>query len=365
MTLQNLGVVRPLRRLSSRVAVFVLLASPVVLSQQQKSVPPVQNTLPSVPVDTKMDVNDRIAQLAMAASVKQGDYVIGSGDLLAVEVFDVPELSRDVRVNETGFISLPLIPVKVRVAGLTTFQLQDKLAELLQTNGLVTTPQVSVNVKEQHSQPITVIGAVRSPMVIQAVRQTTLLQVLSQAGGVSDDAGSTVIITRPPAVPTGSENADAAKLPSEAQTYTISLSDLLESGNSTFNIPVLGGDVVSVPRAGIIYVVGAVSHPGGFVMQNDRDRMTTLKILSLAGGTTGSAKTKEAVILRKNPGTGKRDEVPVNLKKVLELKTEDVMLQSSDILFVPDSSGKKAWHRAGDVALSLTTGVALVRASRY
>ena len=364
MTLQNLGVLRPLRRLSSRVLVFVLLGSPVVLSQQQKSVPPVQNTLQSVPVDAKMDVNDRIAQLALAASVKQGDYVIGSGDLLGVEVFDVPELSRDVRVNETGFISMPLIPVKVRVAGLTTFQLQDKLAELLQTNGLVTTPQVSVSLKEQHSQPITIIGAVKNATVIQAVRQTTLLQVLSQAGGVSDDAGSTVIITRPPAMPTGAEDSDTAKVPNEPQTFTISLSDLLESGNSTFNIPVLGGDVVSVPRAGIIYVVGAVNHPGGFVVQNDRDRMTTLKILSLAGGTTNTAKTKEAVILRKNSQTGKRDEVPVNLKKVLDLKTEDVMLQQSDILFIPDSSGKKALHRAGDVALSLTTGIAIISAGR-
>jgi polysaccharide biosynthesis/export protein len=364
MTLQNLGVLRPLRRLCSRVAVCVLLASPAVLSQQQKSVPPVQNTLPSMPVDTKMDVNDRIAQLALAASVKQGDYVIGSGDLLGVEVFDVPELSREVRVNETGFISLPLIPVKVRVAGLTTFQLQDKLEELLQTNGLVTTPQVSVILKEQHSQPITIIGAVKNATVIQAVRRTTLLQVLSQAGGVSDDAGSTVIITRPSSMPTGAEDSDAAKVSSEPQTFTISLSDLLESGNSTFNIPVLGGDVVSVPRAGIIYVVGAVNHPGGFAMQNDRDRMTTLKILSLAGGTTNSAKTKEAVILRKNPQTGKRDEVPVNLKKVLDLKTEDVMLQQSDILFIPDSSGKKALHRAGDVALSLTTGIAIISAGR-
>ena len=368
MSLQSQGVLRPLGRLSSWVALFLLLAAPAVLSQQktkqQKSVPPVLNTLPVLPPESKADVNDRISQLALATSVKQGDYVIGSGDLLGVEVFDVPELSRDVRVNETGFISLPLIPVKVHVVGLTTFQLQDKLAELLQSNGLVSTPQVSVTLKEQHSQPITVIGSVKSPMVIQAIRQTTLLQVLSQAGGISDDAGSTVIITRPPPVPAGSEGSDTAKLPGEPQTFTISLSDLLESGNQNFNIPVLGGDVVSVPRAGIIYVVGAVTRPGGFVMLNDRDRMTTLKILSLAGGTTGSAKTKEAVILRKNSETGKRDEVPVDLKKVLDLKSEDVMLQSSDILFVPDSSGKKALHRAGDVALSLTTGIALITVGR-
>jgi polysaccharide export outer membrane protein len=337
----------------------VLLAAPAILSQQPK-VPASSSLGPTA------DANDRIAQLAIAASVRQGDYVIGSGDLVGIEVFDVPELSREVRVNETGFISLPLIPVKVHATGLTTFQLQDKLAELLQTNGLVSAPQVSVSLKEQHSQPVTVIGAVKNPMVIQAIRQTTLLQALSQAGGIADDAGSTVIVTRPASPLAGLQDSDINNgVPGAGQTFTISLGDLLESGNSSFNIPVLGGDVVSVPHAGIIYVVGAVIRPGGFVMQNDRDRMTTLKVLSLAGGTTGSAKAKEAVILRKNPDTGKRDEVPVDLNKVLHLKSEDVALQASDILFIPDSSGKRALHRAGDIAISLTTGVALISAGRY
>jgi polysaccharide export outer membrane protein len=357
MTHQKQGVFRSLAGLFSGAGIMVLLAAPVLFSQQQNV------TTPSK-LATTVDANERIAQLAQATSVKQGDYVIGSGDLLGVEVFDVPELSRDVRVNETGFISLPLIPVKVHVTGLTTFQLQDKLAELLQSNGLVSAPQVSVNLKEQHSQPITVIGAVKSPMVIQAIRQTTLLQVLSQAGGISEEAGSTVIVNRPAPSALRSDDAELSKEPGQPQTFTIGLSDLLESGNANFNIPVLGGDVVSVPRAGIIYVVGAVTRPGGFVMANDRDRMTTLKVLSLAGGTTGSAKMKEAVILRKNPDTGKRDEVPVDLKKVMGLKTEDVMLQASDILFVPDSNGKKALHRAGDIAISLTSGVALVSAGR-
>jgi polysaccharide export outer membrane protein len=158
---------------------------------------------------------------------------------------------------------------------------------------------------------------------------------------------------------------DSTNVAGEPQTFLISLNDLLDTGNATFNIPILGGDVVSVPRAGIIYVVGAVQRPGGFVMQSDRDRMTTMKILSLAGGTTPSAKQTAAVILRKNLETGKRDEVAVNLKKVLQLKTEDVMLQPSDILYVPDSSGKRALRRAGDVAIGLTTGLALVTATKY
>jgi polysaccharide biosynthesis/export protein len=310
------------------------------------------------------ETNDRIAQLALASDVRQGDYVIGSGDLLGIEVFDVPELSRDVRVNETGYISLPLMPSKVRATGLSPFQLQDKLAELLQTNGLVSTPQVTVSVKEQHSQPITVIGAVKTPMVLQAVRKTTLLEALSQAGGIADDAGSTVIVTRPVADVTDSADKGDASVPSAPQTFTINLADVLESGDSRFNVPLIGGDVVSVPRAGIIYVVGAVQKPGGFLLQNDLDHMTMLKMLSLAGGTTNTAKMKNAVILRKNPDTGKRDQVPVDLNKVMHLKTQDVQMQSNDILFVPDSSGLRALHRAGDVAVTLTSGIAIVAAGR-
>ena len=151
----------------------------------------------------------------------------------------------------------------------------------------------------------------------------------------------------------------------DPQSFTINLADLLETGDSRFNIPLLGGDVVSVPRAGIIYVVGAVTRPGGFMLQNDRDRMTTLKMLSLAGGPIGTAKIKDAIILRKNLETGKRDEVPVNLNDVMHLKTEDVTLQASDILFVPDSAGKRALHRAGDIAASLTTGLAIVAATKF
>lgn len=362
MTQKSQGVFRPLVYLSSWVVTFLLLAVPVAFSQQQK--PPATTISQSA-----AEANDRIAQLALAYSVKQSDYIIGSGDLLGIEVFDVPELSREVRVNETGFISLPLIPVKVQVGGLTSYQLQDKIAELLQANGLVSSPQVTVSLKEQRSQPVTITGAVKNPSVIQAIRQTTLLQALSQAGGVTDDAGNLVIVTRPASSPPGSGNPeiepDAGTVAHGPQTFTIALTDLLESGDSRFNINVLGGDVISVPRAGIIYVVGAVNHPGGFVIQNDRDKMTVLKMLSLAGGTTSTAKGKDAMILRKNLDTGKRDEVPLDLSKVLKLKTEDVALLPSDILFVPDSSGKRALHRAGDVAVSLTAGAALLGVSRF
>jgi len=372
MTRQFKGVLRPLAQFSSWTMLLLLLAVPTAFSQQKPAPAPI-----SAPDYAKgqaaTEANERLAQLAMAARGKQTDYIIGTGDLLGIEVFDVPELSREVRVNETGYISLPLIPTKIQVAGLTSFQLQDKIAELLQADGLVTTPQVTVSLKEQRSQPVTVIGAVKNATVIQVVRQTTLIQALSQAGGIADDAGNVVIVSRPATPMTTSEEAKSVMDPNPdpgivregAQTFTISIGDLLESGDSRFDIQVLGGDVITVPRAGIIYVVGAVNHPGGFVIQNDRDRMTALKMLSMAGGTTGSARMKEAVILRKNLDTGKRDEVPLDLDKVMKLKGDDVTLEASDILFVPDSNSKKALHRAGDIAISLTTGVALIGASRF
>src|SRR5579872_3211271 len=172
---------------------FFLVAPDVAFSQK---VPDPGQVTDLQKMETARQTNERIAELALAETSKQGDYVIGGGDLLGIEVFDVPELSREVRVNESGFVSIPLVPVKVQAAGLTAFQLQDKLAELLQSNGLVTHPQITVTVKEQHSEPITVIGAVRTPLTLQAVHQMTLLQVLSQAGGITDDAGSKVLITR-------------------------------------------------------------------------------------------------------------------------------------------------------------------------
>jgi len=359
--------VRPVLYLSSQMALILLLAVPSVFSQQQKPVKPATPTGASDNANKPIGVvaaetNARIAQLAQASDIKQGEYLIGAGDLMGVEVFDVPELSREVRVDDSGYIALPLMPTKVRAAGLTPYQLQDKLAELLQTNGLVTTPQVTVTLKEQHSQPITVIGAVKNPLVIQATRRITLLQALSQAGGIAEEAGSTVIVTRSASDPTESASVDAPAAPAAPQTYTITLADALESGDARFNIPLVGGDVVSVPRAGIIYVVGAVARPGGFMLQNDQDRMTMLKMLSLAGGTTNTAKARNAVILRKNLDTGQRDQVPIDLKKVMQLKTADVQMEPNDILFVPDSNGLKALHRAGEVAISLTTGIAIVAA---
>src|SRR5690242_1301110 len=147
-------------------------------------------------LETPQQVNERIRELSTSLRTMPHDYVIGPGDLLGIYVFDVEELSRDVRVSQTGTIGIPLLPVRVHVAGLTEMQVEQKIAELLEANGLVTHADVSVSVKEHKSKPITIVGAVARPMVYEADRPVTLLEVLAEAGGISSDAGDTIIVSR-------------------------------------------------------------------------------------------------------------------------------------------------------------------------
>lgn len=134
----------------------------------------------------------------------------------------------------------------------------------------------------------------------------------------------------------------------------------METGDTKNNIPLQAGDVVTVPHAGVVYVLGAVGRAGGYVLSNDRTQLTTLKILSLAGGLTRTAKSDKAVILRKD-NLGQQREVPVDLKKVLNRQAEDLKLQPSDILYVPENAAKQAMFRAAEIGLAVGTAVAIYR----
>jgi len=332
------------------VFVLCLLAFPAVAAPQES--------------ESSNQANEKIEALAALSKVKPAETPIGIGDVIHVDVFDVPELSRDVRVSDTGDIGLPLIPDKLAAAGLSTFQLEDKIAQLLIANGLVNHPQVSVFVREQNSQPISVVGAVNHPIVYQAVRPTTLLELLALAGGISDSAGSEILITR--VRPSGTPEIKAASVTNgpveKDQIITIRLQDLLESGNPVYNIPVYGGDIVKVPPAGIIYVMGAgVVQPGGYVLQAHGEQITVLKVIALAHGLTGYAKANDAVVMRTNPATGQKDPFTVRIKEIEKHQTNDVALLPNDILYIPDSAGKRALARGAEAALTLGTGVALYR----
>jgi polysaccharide export outer membrane protein len=141
---------------------------------------------------------------------------------------------------------------------------------------------------------------------------------------------------------------------------TINLNDLLETGDMRNNLPLQAGDVVTVPHAGIVYVLGAVNKPGGFVLVNDRSQLTTLKVLSLAGGLTKIAKLDHAVIIRKDT-QGKQIETEVDLKKVLNQQTEDLPMRASDILYIPDNRTKEFLLQALQISLAIGTAIAIYR----
>src|SRR5262252_8910391 len=371
--------------LSSLIAgawLVLLLLSPVCRAQAGRGQPV---------LETSQQVNDRIRELSASLRTMPHDYVIGTGDLLSIYVFDVEELSRDVRVSQTGTIGIPLVPVRVHVTGLTEMQVEQKIAELLEANGLVTHADVSISVKEHKSKPITIVGAVMHPMVYEADRPVTLLEVLAEAGGISSDAGDTIIVSRPlqdaladsgeppeigPEQPlpaetpiasatdastprpsassqdtskdTASPNSSLnAEPPPLTNTITINLSDAMETGDMKNNIALQAGDVVTVPHAGVVYVLGAVGRAGGY-------------ILSLAGGLTRTAKSDKAIIVRKD-NMGQQHKVSIDLKKVLNRQAEDLQLRPSDILYVPESGAKQAVFRAVEIGLAIGSGVALYR----
>ena len=318
-------------------------------------------------VQTPQQTNARIQQLAQDSHPQFTESTVGAGDLLHIDVFDVPDLSRDVRVSDNGLISLPLIPGRISVAGCSTFQLEEKIEKTLQENGLVMHPQVSIMVKEQNSEPISIVGAVGHPMVYHELRPTTLLEVLAEAGGITDDAGDSIIVTRqsqPPVTCDKKAQNEAADPPSDPQTITVHLSDLIRTGDPAFNIPVFGGDVITVPRAGVVYVAGAVNQPGGYTLHDPGEAISTMKAVALAHGLEYTAKANNAVILRKDPATGHTKEITVKLKKIMDRKTPDVQLFANDILYVPDSSGKRILGHAAAAALSITTGMAILRSSQ-
>jgi len=359
----------PIAKFASFLSLLLLCPVPALYGQQK--------------TETPQQTNEKIQELAAQERTKPHDVPVGTGDLLHIEVFDVPELSRDVRVGDAGDISYPLIPSKITAAGLTPFQLEQKMEQLLIENGLVTHPQVSVFVKEQNSQPVSVVGAVMKPMVYQVIRPTTLLEILAGAGGISDDAGSVVIVTRSPDGPaarnaaaligarangSGSINASAGAsstddpLAQTPQIITIRLQNLLESGDSAYNIVIYGGDVISVPRAGIVYVTGAgITQPGGYVLQSHGEQITVLKAVALAHGLTGFAKADSAVIMRNNPVTGQKDAIPVRIGQIEKQKTQDVAMKSNDILYIPDSKGLKVLARGAEAAISIGSSVAIYR----
>ncbi len=265
-------------------------------------------------VTKSQKMNALLLERAISAP-RGGDYLLGPEDLLEIDVFQVEELKRTVRVTSSGFIKLPLAG-KVKAAGLTVSGLEAVISERLRR--YLEEPVVSVFVKEYRSQRITVLGAVNNPQVYAVTGQKSLLDMLSIAGGLSEDAGDICYVQR------------------KGETIVIDLNDLLLRGNARLNIPVFAGDVIHVPKGGVVFVSGAVNAPGSFVMHGT---VTLAQLIAMAKDLKYEARRDEIRIYR-DTGKPTRDIIEVNYDEILEGERPDIVLRDKDIVIVPSSGIK-------------------------
>jgi len=258
---------------------------------------------------------------AQKSTSKDYSYTIGPKDLLTISVFEVPELNITVRVSEDGTITLPLLG-QIKVDGLSRFDLERKLASLLEKNYLKNA-QVTIFIKEYQSKRVSVIGAVKNPGNYELIGKQSLLQMLSLAGGLTEEASDRIIIIR-------------QYSNEKTKSLIIDLEELMLKGNPKLNIPIYPSDIINVPveRFTDIYVFGQVNNPGHIKMKKI-SQLTLLRAIAQAGGFTDRAR-KSGVIIKRTED-GKEIQIKVNIKKILSGKKPDIILKSNDIIFVPES----------------------------
>lgn len=268
---------------------------------------------------------------------------LGPGDLVEISVYNIPELTTKARVSSNGDVYLPLIDY-IHVADLTQEEVQRVIEKRLSDGGFVNNPHVTVFLADNASGAVTLLGEVARPGPYPIIGEKRLFDIFSAAGGLNEKAGKTVTITH---------RNDTG------HPVTVKLAENLAQTPET-NVPVRQGDTIVVQRAGVVYVVGDVGRPSGFLMDNDS--LTVLKVIALAGGTTRTAKLSGAKLLRKTPD-GVR-ETTIALDKILQAKAPDVTMKADDVLFVPSSAKKVALYRGTEAIMQSATALSLIAVPR-
>jgi len=316
-------------------------------------------------VGTKAEINPTsppAAKLPAAPSPDNSpaasDYLLGPQDVITVNVVELEDSftpDKNFRIDNSGEVSIPYAG-RFRAGGLTTHQLEEEINKSLAK--IIKEPDVVVTIFEYHSQPVSVLGEVNTAGEYQVQGQKKILEAISMAGGFTEDVGNTVTITRnlqwgPVPLPNAHDDATG-----KFSIASLSVKSILHSTSPEQNIQVMPGDVVSVSKAEVVYVVGSVNMPGGFPMGQD-ETLSTMQVLSLAQGPELTASLQKSKIIRLVPGSKTRTEIPIDLKQLLAGRVADVQLQPGDILFVPDSSLKRAGGRTVQAIVNAATGALL------
>src|ERR1035441_6894607 len=270
---------------------------------------------------------------------------ISANDLVAISVYDAPELTRTARVSVDGFIRLPMLKQRVKAQGLMPSELETAIAKALQDEQIIVDPFVTVNVAEYNSHPISVAGAVRQPLTFQATGPVTLLEAITRAGGLAPEAGPEILVSRT------QPGADGT---SSALVQRILVKGLIDAADPALNIVLNGGEEIRVPESGKVYVIGNVKMPGAYPM-GDGTESTVLKMLALSQGLMPYA-MKEAYIYRRE-GNGSKNEIPIPLSKIMERKAPDTPLLANDILYGPDNKGRRMTLGALEKVMLLAGGI--------
>lgn len=249
------------------------------------------------------------------------EYKIGPRDLLEIRVFGLDELNQTVRVSETGKITLPLLG-EIDVGGLVNSELERKLEDLLKKDYLQN-PQVSVFIREYQSQNVSVLGAVGTPGQYEIHGNQTLLQIIAQAGSLTEEAGDEIIIYR---------NQDG-----KDKVLRISIDELFLRGDVSLNVRLQPDDIITVPpdKEVTIFVYGKVNKPGALLVK--RSKIPTLqRAIAQAGGFAEGASKGGVILTRKGEG-GKETRIKVNVKDIIKGKRQDIQLKEDDVIYVPES----------------------------
>jgi polysaccharide export outer membrane protein len=296
------------------------------------------------------------AQKPACTDQVRSTYLLGPEDQLQISGPELDEpAGKQVGVDGEGDIQAPMVG-RVHVAGMTVQQAEKELNKRLAK--YIKNPQVAVEIKELRSQPVTVGGEVGAPGVHQVSGHKTLLEMISVAGGTKPDAGYSIRITRDAewgCLPLANAKLDPTGRYSVAQ---VSLSDIMNAKSPQDNILIFPHDVITVPKAEMVYVSGAVKKQGGFIL-GEHQTISVLQALALAEGYGPAPDGKHARIIRTIGDS--RTEIPVDLKTLNQGKGKDVMMQGNDILFVPDSTGKRVALRVMEAAIQTGTGLAIYR----
>ena len=295
---------------------------------------------------------------ANRASAPSAGYLLGPRDQINVTVTELPEFnSKSYQIDEDGTVSLPLLG-RVQAGGLTLSQFEVDLTRDLKKQ--VINPHVTANMIEARHQPVSVMGEVTTPGSQMIQGDKTLFDVIAAAGGLKPDAGDIIRITR--RASEGQLNLPDEVIDKDAgnSSATVKVHDVVDMRDPRANVRVRANDEVFVARGPVLYVIGNVHKPGGFTISQGK-QVYTLEALSLAEGFTLNAAPSNARILRRGPDTQKRQEIPVNLKKILAGKSEDVRLSPDDILFIPDNTSRRAATKVLETALSTIWGVVIWR----